>query len=47
VKTRVVRLRLFFLPSHSPDLNPDEFLNNDVKANPIRSCATGRATTAR
>lgn len=24
-------LELFFLPSYSPDLNPDEYLNNDVK----------------
>lgn len=27
---------LFFLPPYSPDLNPTEFLNNDVKANTIR-----------
>jgi len=26
-------IRLFFLPAYSPQLNPDEFLNNDVKAN--------------
>ena len=26
-------IELFLLPSYSPDLNPDEFLNNDVKAN--------------
>jgi len=26
-------IRLFFLPAYSPDLNPDEFLNNDVKQN--------------
>jgi transposase len=25
------RLRLFFLPGYSPDLNPDEYLNQDVK----------------
>jgi transposase len=25
------RLRLFYLPSYSPDLNPDEYLNQDVK----------------
>jgi len=29
------RLRLFFLPGYSPDLNPDEYLNNDVKANAV------------
>jgi transposase len=27
------RIDLFFLPSHSPELNPDEYLNQDVKAN--------------
>jgi transposase len=27
------RVRLVFLPSYSPDLNPDEMLNQDVKAN--------------
>ena len=29
------RIRLFFLPGYSPELNPDEYLNNDVKANAI------------
>lgn len=29
------RIELFLLPSYSPDLNPDEFLNNDVKANAL------------
>jgi transposase len=28
-------LRLFFLPSYSPDLNPGEFLNQDVKTNAV------------
>jgi len=28
-------IRLFFLPPYSPDLNPDEMLNNDVKANAV------------
>lgn len=28
-------LRVFFLPAYSPELNPDELLNNDVKANAI------------
>jgi transposase len=27
------RIELFFLPSYSPDLNPDEMLNQDVKSN--------------
>lgn len=29
------RIKLFFLPSYSPELNPDELLNNDVKANAV------------
>jgi len=35
VAERPDRLRLFFLPGYSPDLNPDEFLNNDVKSNAL------------
>ena len=29
------RLHLFFLPGYSPELNPDEYLNNDVKTNAV------------
>lgn len=29
------QIRLFFLPPYSPELNPDELLNNDVKTNAI------------
>jgi len=29
------RIRMFFLPAYSPELNPDEMLNNDVKANAV------------
>jgi transposase len=29
------RIRLFFLPSYSPELNPDELLNQDVKSNAL------------
>lgn len=29
------RIRLFFLPGYSPELNPDEMLNQDVKSNAI------------
>jgi len=29
------RLRLYFLPGYSPQLNPDELLNQDVKANAV------------
>ena len=28
-------IQLFFLPKYSPDLNPDEYLNNDVKSNAV------------
>ncbi len=29
------RIRLFFLPGYSPELNPDEMVNQDVKANAV------------
>ena len=29
------RIRMFFLPSYSPELNPDEMLNQDVKSNSV------------
>jgi transposase len=29
------RIRMFFLPGYSPELNPDEMLNNDVKSNSV------------
>ena len=29
------QIRLFFLPGYSPELNPDEMLNNDVKSNAV------------
>jgi transposase len=29
------QIRIFFLPKYSPDLNPDEYLNNDVKSNAV------------
>ena len=35
VAERPERLQLFFLPGYSPELNPDEFLNNDVKSNAL------------
>jgi transposase len=37
------RIRLVFLPSYSPELNPAEYLNNDVKGNAQRG---GRARDA-
>ena len=35
VKDNEERLRLVFLPSYSPELNPDELLNQDVKSNAV------------
>ncbi len=32
---RQQQIRLIYLPAYSPELNPDEFLNNDVKANAV------------
>lgn len=32
VQQRAEQLELFYLPSYSPDLNPDEYLNCDLKA---------------
>lgn len=29
------RIRLYFLPGYSPELNPDEMLNHDVKSNAV------------
>jgi len=30
------QLELFYLPAYSPEQNPDEYLNQDIKANAIR-----------
>jgi len=35
-------LKVFFLPSYSPDLNPDEYLNRDLKSN-LSNKPLGRA----
>lgn len=35
-------IRVFFLPSYSPDLNPDEYLNRDLKSN-LNNKPLGRA----
>ena len=29
------RIQIFFLPDYSPELNPDDLLNQDVKSNPL------------
>ncbi len=28
-------MRVYFLPGYSPELNPDEYLNQDVKTNAV------------
>lgn len=35
IQDHATQIELFLLPSYSPDLNPDEFLNNDVKSNAL------------
>jgi transposase len=35
VESRRGAVKLFFLPGYSPELNPDEYLNQDVKANAV------------
>ena len=32
LRTNKEHIRLYYLPSYCPELNPDEFLNNDVKS---------------
>lgn len=36
LKKHADRIRMFFLPAYSPELNPDELLNHNVKANAVR-----------
>lgn len=33
VKENQNKIRIFYLPAYSPELNPDEYLNQDIKAN--------------
>ena len=35
LKEQAEDISIFFLPAYSPELNPDEFLNNDVKSNGV------------
>jgi len=35
LEKNAARIRLFFLPGYSPDLNPDEMVNQDVKSNAV------------
>jgi transposase len=39
---RKEQIEMFFLPAYSPELNPDELVNQDIKSNIFRK---GRATT--
>jgi transposase len=38
LKKHADRIRVFFLPGYSPELNPDELFNNDIKNNAVRRC---------
>jgi transposase len=39
------KLKLFYLPSYSPELNPDEYVWNDIKNNAVgRSIITNTKT---
>jgi transposase len=35
LKSHRAHLRVYFLPTYSPELNPDEYLNQDVKTNAV------------
>jgi transposase len=35
LETNAERIRIFYLPAYSPQLNPDELVNQDVKTNAI------------
>jgi transposase len=35
LETHKEQIVMFFLPAYSPELNPDEFLNNDLKSNAV------------
>lgn len=35
IRSRRAALRVYFLPGYSPELNPDEYLNQDVKTNAV------------
>ena len=32
IQNNISKIELFFLPSYSPEINPDEYLNNDLKS---------------
>ena len=35
LEANAARIKMYFLPAYSPDLNPDEMLNHDVKSNAV------------
>ena len=35
IEAHADRIEMFFLPGYSPDLNPDEMVNQDVKTNAV------------
>jgi transposase len=41
VESQKEKISVFFLPTHSPELNPDELLNQDLKSNALRSRRPG------
>ena len=45
--TKGRRVRLFYLPGYRPDLNPDEYLNQDVKSNAVGRRRPADAETMR
>jgi transposase len=36
IKRNKDKIEIFFLPAYSPELNPDELLNQDVKTNALK-----------
>lgn len=45
LKRHSSKIEVFYLPAYSPDLNPDEYLNNDLK-NGIRTSSPARSQAA-
>jgi transposase len=43
IETHAEQIQMFFLPPYSPNLNPDEYLNQDVKSNAGRQRPRDRA----
>jgi transposase len=45
LKANADRIRMHFLPGYSPELNPDELLNQDVKTNALGRRRPGTCST--